>query len=83
MRGVPAWHQQRSGQHPSTVLALRANPPSPTRGKGRRGSADLASWNLRRRLRQDERHVTGRQHADPQPAVEHFFDQIVAEHVLR
>ncbi|TIL32481.1 MAG: hypothetical protein E5Y83_34645 [Mesorhizobium sp.] len=33
MRGVPAWHRQHSGQHPSTVLALRANPPSPTRGK--------------------------------------------------
>ncbi|RWK64486.1 MAG: hypothetical protein EOR78_24505 [Mesorhizobium sp.] len=27
IRGVPAWHQQRSVQHPSTVLALRANPP--------------------------------------------------------
>ena len=35
MRGVPAWHQQRSFQHPSSVLALRANPPSPTRGEGR------------------------------------------------
>ncbi|TIM79510.1 MAG: hypothetical protein E5Y60_08550 [Mesorhizobium sp.] len=38
MRGVPAWHQQHSVQHPSTVLALRANPPSPTRGEGRRGA---------------------------------------------
>ncbi|TIP29691.1 MAG: hypothetical protein E5X67_05410 [Mesorhizobium sp.] len=35
MRGVPAWHRQHSGQHPSTVLALRANPPSPTRGEGK------------------------------------------------
>ncbi|RUU34359.1 hypothetical protein EOD08_17240 [Mesorhizobium sp. M6A.T.Ca.TU.002.02.2.1] len=35
MRGVPAWHRQRSFQHPSTVLALRANPPSPTRGEGK------------------------------------------------
>ncbi|RWO56349.1 pitrilysin family protein [Mesorhizobium sp.] len=35
MRSVPAWHRHRSGQHPSTVLALRANPPSPTRGEGR------------------------------------------------
>ncbi|TIL66702.1 MAG: hypothetical protein E5Y77_15050 [Mesorhizobium sp.] len=35
--GVPAWHQQRSGQHPSSVLALRANPPSPTRGEGKTG----------------------------------------------
>ncbi|RWL18523.1 MAG: hypothetical protein E5X83_04205 [Mesorhizobium sp.] len=35
MRGVPAWHQQRSSYHPSTVLALRANPPSPTRGEGK------------------------------------------------
>ncbi|RWN99597.1 MAG: hypothetical protein EOS06_16855 [Mesorhizobium sp.] len=38
MRGVPAWHQQHSVQHPSTVLALRANPPSPTRREGRRGA---------------------------------------------
>ncbi|TIN07055.1 MAG: hypothetical protein E5Y14_25940 [Mesorhizobium sp.] len=35
MRGVPAWHQQHSGQHPSTVSALRADPPSPTRGEGK------------------------------------------------
>ncbi|TIL68718.1 MAG: hypothetical protein E5Y77_05920 [Mesorhizobium sp.] len=35
MRGVPAWHQPHSVQHPSTVLALRANPPSPTGGEGR------------------------------------------------
>ncbi|TIM35579.1 MAG: hypothetical protein E5Y61_06970 [Mesorhizobium sp.] len=35
MRGAPAWHQQHSVQHPSTVLALRANPPSPTRGEGK------------------------------------------------
>ncbi|TJV69723.1 MAG: hypothetical protein E5Y18_00245 [Mesorhizobium sp.] len=48
MRGAPAWHRPHSVQHPSTVLALRANPPSPTRGEGRRGGADLASWNLRR-----------------------------------
>ena len=32
MRGVPAW---RSIQHPSSVLALRANPPSPSTGEGR------------------------------------------------
>src|SRR5258705_3899665 len=31
MRGVPAW---RSVQHPSSVSALRADPPSPTRGEG-------------------------------------------------
>ncbi|RWP82319.1 MAG: hypothetical protein EOR10_03195 [Mesorhizobium sp.] len=37
MRGVPAWHHPRSFQHPSTVLALRANPPSPTRGEGKTG----------------------------------------------
>ncbi|TPK94757.1 hypothetical protein FJ934_14145 [Mesorhizobium sp. B2-4-12] len=36
MRGAPAWHRRRSFQHPSTVLALRANPPSPT---GREGEA--------------------------------------------
>ncbi|TIQ21632.1 MAG: hypothetical protein E5X51_10395 [Mesorhizobium sp.] len=35
MRGVPAWHRRHSVQHPSSVLALRANPPSPTRGEGR------------------------------------------------
>ncbi|RWP95077.1 MAG: hypothetical protein EOR91_32855, partial [Mesorhizobium sp.] len=29
MRGVPAWRRRRSVQHPSSVLALRANPPSP------------------------------------------------------
>ncbi|RWQ56786.1 MAG: hypothetical protein EOS84_08355 [Mesorhizobium sp.] len=34
-RGAPAWHRQHSVQHPSTVLALRANPPSPTRGEGK------------------------------------------------
>ncbi|TIS98544.1 MAG: hypothetical protein E5W87_24375 [Mesorhizobium sp.] len=34
-RGVPAWRRRRSFQPPSTVLALRANPPSPTRGEGR------------------------------------------------
>ncbi|TIL66416.1 MAG: hypothetical protein E5Y77_17980 [Mesorhizobium sp.] len=34
-RGAPAWHRQHSAQHPSTVLALRANPPSPTRGEGK------------------------------------------------
>ncbi|PAQ02176.1 hypothetical protein CIT25_12365 [Mesorhizobium mediterraneum] len=39
MRGVPAWQGRRSVQHPSTALALRANPPSPTRGEGRRSPA--------------------------------------------
>ncbi|PAQ11447.1 hypothetical protein CIT26_05550 [Mesorhizobium temperatum] len=46
MRGVPTWHQQRSGQHPSTVLALRANPPSPTKRAlhgGRRKKAPSVS----------------------------------------
>ncbi|RWO94278.1 MAG: hypothetical protein EOQ98_31630 [Mesorhizobium sp.] len=33
MRGVPAWHRPRSVQHPSTVLALRADPPSPHKGR--------------------------------------------------
>ncbi|TIX83891.1 MAG: hypothetical protein E5V21_05965 [Mesorhizobium sp.] len=36
MRGVPAWHRRSSVQHPSTVLALCANPPSPTRGEGKK-----------------------------------------------
>ncbi|RWD40468.1 MAG: hypothetical protein EOS35_31665 [Mesorhizobium sp.] len=35
MRGVPAKHRRRSVQHPSTVSALRADPPSPTRGEGK------------------------------------------------
>ncbi|TIN18603.1 MAG: hypothetical protein E5Y59_05500 [Mesorhizobium sp.] len=35
MRGVPAWYRRRSVQHPSTVSALRADPPSPTRGEGK------------------------------------------------
>ncbi|TPI25153.1 hypothetical protein FJW08_28480 [Mesorhizobium sp. B3-2-1] len=48
MRGVPAWrHHQKPHQigakhvtlslctHPSSVSALRADPPSPTRGEGR------------------------------------------------
>ncbi|TPK71097.1 hypothetical protein FJ930_15865 [Mesorhizobium sp. B2-4-15] len=34
MRGAPAWHRRHSVQHPSTVSALRADPPSPTRGEG-------------------------------------------------
>ncbi|TIP92822.1 MAG: insulinase family protein, partial [Mesorhizobium sp.] len=48
MRGAPAWHRHRSGQHPSTVLALRANPSSPTRGEGRaaRVAAPLAILRL-------------------------------------
>ncbi|RWP65404.1 MAG: hypothetical protein EOR08_06475 [Mesorhizobium sp.] len=35
MRGVPAWHRPHSVQHPSSVLALRADPPSPTRREGK------------------------------------------------
>ncbi|RWA91204.1 MAG: hypothetical protein EOQ32_16990 [Mesorhizobium sp.] len=34
MRGAPAWQGRRSVQHPSSVSALRADPPSPTRGEG-------------------------------------------------
>ncbi|PAQ01421.1 MAG: hypothetical protein EOR99_16775 [Mesorhizobium sp.] len=41
MRGAPAWRCRHSVQHPSTVLALRANPPSPTRGEGRGALAGL------------------------------------------
>ncbi|RWC06420.1 MAG: hypothetical protein E5Y55_03740 [Mesorhizobium sp.] len=33
--GVPAWRRRRSVQHPSSGSALRAGPPSPTRGEGR------------------------------------------------
>ncbi|RWP49358.1 MAG: hypothetical protein EOS85_22135 [Mesorhizobium sp.] len=43
MRGVPAWHRPHSVQHPSTVLALRANPPSPTRGEGKTAPAFATS----------------------------------------
>ncbi|RWE61109.1 MAG: insulinase family protein [Mesorhizobium sp.] len=46
MRGVPAWHRHRFGQHPSTVLALRANPPSPTRGEGRAARAATPLFTL-------------------------------------
>ncbi|TGV52066.1 hypothetical protein EN784_47695 [bacterium M00.F.Ca.ET.141.01.1.1] len=35
MRGVPAWQKRRSVTHPSTVSALRADPPSPTGGEGK------------------------------------------------
>ncbi|RWQ50116.1 MAG: hypothetical protein EOS83_23175 [Mesorhizobium sp.] len=35
MRGVPVWHRQSSVQQPSSVSALRADPPSPTRGEGK------------------------------------------------
>ncbi|RWO27984.1 MAG: hypothetical protein EOS09_04040 [Mesorhizobium sp.] len=35
MRGVPAWHRRHSVQHPSSVSALRADPPSPTKGEGK------------------------------------------------
>ncbi|TIL87167.1 MAG: hypothetical protein E5Y65_24205 [Mesorhizobium sp.] len=49
MRGVPAWHQQRSVQHPSSVSALRADPPSPTRGEGRIPTAS-SSRNPRSRV---------------------------------
>ncbi|TIM04214.1 MAG: hypothetical protein E5Y62_32775 [Mesorhizobium sp.] len=33
MRGAPAWHRRHSVQHPSSLSALRADPPSPTRGR--------------------------------------------------
>ncbi|RUU29217.1 MAG: hypothetical protein E5Y88_17330 [Mesorhizobium sp.] len=47
MRGAPAWHRQRSVQHPSSVSALRADPPSPTRGEGR-GDATIPRRHLPR-----------------------------------
>ncbi|TRC95070.1 hypothetical protein FJV76_17315 [Mesorhizobium sp. WSM4303] len=43
MRGVPAWQGRQSVQHPSSVSALRADPPSPTRGEGWRHLAALAA----------------------------------------
>ncbi|TGU95114.1 hypothetical protein EN794_026160 [Mesorhizobium sp. M00.F.Ca.ET.151.01.1.1] len=39
MRGAPAWQGQHLVAHPSTVSALRADPPSPTRGEGRGAGA--------------------------------------------
>ncbi|RWQ40607.1 MAG: hypothetical protein EOS21_15060 [Mesorhizobium sp.] len=43
MRGVP-WHRPRSVQHPSTVSALRADPPSPTRrGEGKHAGVSPGS----------------------------------------
>ncbi|RVB21109.1 hypothetical protein ENZ76_21590, partial [Mesorhizobium sp. M7A.F.Ca.CA.002.10.1.1] len=54
MRGAPAGHRRRSVQHPSTVSALRADPPSPTRGEGWRhtrprwrlpGDGNKLHWN--------------------------------------
>ncbi|RWM77922.1 MAG: hypothetical protein EOR81_16315 [Mesorhizobium sp.] len=39
MRGAPAWQRRHSVQHLSTALALRANPPSPTRGEGKTAPA--------------------------------------------
>ncbi|TIL96906.1 MAG: hypothetical protein E5Y67_36705, partial [Mesorhizobium sp.] len=46
MRGVPAWQKPRSVQHPSSVLALRANPPSPTRGEGKMARHPFLVCNL-------------------------------------
>ncbi|RJT35338.1 hypothetical protein D3242_07545 [Mesorhizobium jarvisii] len=40
-RGVPA--ERGSLEHPSSVSALRADPPSPTRGEGRGAAPQLAS----------------------------------------
>ncbi|RWK54473.1 MAG: hypothetical protein EOR48_16810 [Mesorhizobium sp.] len=36
MRGVPGNATPHFFQHPSTVSALRADPPSPTRGEGKK-----------------------------------------------
>ncbi|TJV42229.1 MAG: hypothetical protein E5Y02_15085 [Mesorhizobium sp.] len=41
IRGVPAWRRRHPVTHPSTVSALRADPPSPTGGEGREGIAGL------------------------------------------
>ncbi|RWO55246.1 MAG: hypothetical protein EOS14_30400 [Mesorhizobium sp.] len=48
MRGAPAWQRRRSVQHPSTVLALRANPPLPQgeKGEGSRQHLYFASWKI-------------------------------------
>ncbi|RWP41373.1 MAG: hypothetical protein EOR04_14930 [Mesorhizobium sp.] len=59
MRGVPAWQKQRSGQHPSSVSALRADPPSPTRGEGRDARAEQFAL---------QQTATGRAAPSPQPA---------------
>ncbi|RVD35306.1 hypothetical protein EN741_28165, partial [Mesorhizobium sp. M4B.F.Ca.ET.019.03.1.1] len=48
-QGTPTSH---SFQHPSTVSALRADPPSPTRGEGKGVPHDLPLPRHRRRHRQ-------------------------------
>ncbi|RWN40769.1 MAG: hypothetical protein EOQ98_14360 [Mesorhizobium sp.] len=58
MRGAPAWRGWRSVQHPSTVSALRADPPSPTRGEG----IDEPRQEIR---------PFARERADLRPAVDH------------
>ncbi|RWK91157.1 MAG: hypothetical protein EOR45_27975, partial [Mesorhizobium sp.] len=43
--GCSSWHCRHSVQHPSSVSALRANPPSPTRGEGKTTlSPALQTW---------------------------------------
>ncbi|TIL82889.1 MAG: hypothetical protein E5Y76_03100 [Mesorhizobium sp.] len=39
-QGIPTLH---FFQHPSSVLALRADPPSPTRGEGKAGAAPTST----------------------------------------
>ncbi|RUU27088.1 hypothetical protein EOC93_33110, partial [Mesorhizobium sp. M6A.T.Ce.TU.002.03.1.1] len=57
MRGVPAWRKlsytsaksptPHSVQHPSTVSALRADPPSPTRRRALHGERSGVRWSVR------------------------------------
>ncbi|TIS52639.1 MAG: hypothetical protein E5W93_16795 [Mesorhizobium sp.] len=46
MRGVPAWQRRYSVQHPSSVSALRADPPSPTRGEGKCAGPVISSTKI-------------------------------------
>ncbi|RWA89325.1 MAG: hypothetical protein EOQ32_20870 [Mesorhizobium sp.] len=61
MRGAPAWRRRRRRQvrqpltpleHPSTVSALRADPPSPTRGEGEAHANPLSFAFTSRKSRQ-------------------------------
>ncbi|TIM61657.1 MAG: hypothetical protein E5Y58_32345 [Mesorhizobium sp.] len=55
MRGAPAWHRQHSVQHPSSVSALRADPPpgasheprppfGPHRGRRKKGATSAPCY---------------------------------------
>ncbi|RUV67765.1 MAG: hypothetical protein EOR30_13335 [Mesorhizobium sp.] len=65
MRGVPAWQRRHSVQHPSTVLALRANPPSPARGAGELHLPALAAPGGGRRPAEISNGIVSHAHSRP------------------